>query len=252
MNKMLVRSKVLLKKNASTILTCIGGAGVIATAVMSVKATPKALQIIEEAKEEKGEELTKLEKVAVAGPVYIPAILVGTGTIACIFGANVLNKRKQAALTSAYALLDTSFKNYKSKVKEMYGEEGEQEVRSELAKDEYQETDISVEDNKQLFYDGYSERYFESTLDNVREAQYNLNRELSLGDCVLLNDWYTFLGIPHTDKGNDVGWTTAMNMDYYWQTWIDFEHHKMVMDDGLECIYITIENEPCVLYEEYL
>ena len=252
MNKMLVRSKLFTKKHAATILTCIGGAGVIATAIMSVKATPKALELIDEAVEEKGEELTKLETIVVAAPVYIPAVLVGAGTITCIFGANALNKRKQAALTSAYALLNTSFQNYKSKVKEMLGEDGEQEIRTELAKDDYKNIDISVEENKQLFYDGYSERYFESTLDEVRMAQYNLNRDLSMSDCATLNEWYALLGIDPVEQGEELGWSTAMNLDYYWQTWIDFEHHKMVMDDGLECIYISIKTEPCMLWDEYL
>ena len=61
MNKMLFKSKMFLKSNSSTILTCIGGVGVVATVVTAVKATPKALIRIEEAKEEKGEELTKKE-----------------------------------------------------------------------------------------------------------------------------------------------------------------------------------------------
>ena len=58
---------------------------------------------------EKQEELTKIEKVKIAGPVYIPSILIGAGTVACIFGANVLNKRHQAALVSAYTLAESSF-----------------------------------------------------------------------------------------------------------------------------------------------
>lgn len=83
------------------------------TAVMAVKATPKALRLIEEAEKEKGKKLTKTETVKVAWTPYIPTVLVGASTIACIFGANVLNKRRQAALMSAYALLDSSYKEYK-------------------------------------------------------------------------------------------------------------------------------------------
>ena len=115
MNKWLYKSKVFLKKNGSTILTVAGGVGVVATSVMAVKATPKALYLLEQAKEEKGKELTKFEVVQVAGPVYIPSIIMGISTIACIFGANALNKRQQAALMSAYALLDNSYKEYYEK-----------------------------------------------------------------------------------------------------------------------------------------
>ena len=50
------------KRNASTILTTVGGLGVIATAITVAKATPKALELLEEAREEKGEDLTRIEK----------------------------------------------------------------------------------------------------------------------------------------------------------------------------------------------
>ena len=141
-----------LKKNSSTILTCVGAVGVVGTAVTAVKATPKALDILAEATEEKGEELTKVEKFKVAGPVYIHSVLIGTATIACIFGANILNKRQQGALMSAYALLDNSYKQYKGKVKELYGEEVDTHIKKEIVKDKYKELDISLDDEKILFY----------------------------------------------------------------------------------------------------
>ena len=100
------------KRNSSVILTCVGGIGVIATAVLSVKATPKAYERIEQAKKEKGKELTKFETIKSAAPSYIPAVAVGLGTLVCIFGANALNKRQQASLISAYTLIDKSYKQY--------------------------------------------------------------------------------------------------------------------------------------------
>ena len=51
-----MNAKLFFKRNASTILTCVGGIGVVATAVVAVKDTPKAMQIIEKAKEEGGKE----------------------------------------------------------------------------------------------------------------------------------------------------------------------------------------------------
>ena len=105
--------QTFIKRNAPTILTCLGAVGVIVTAVMAVKGTPKALTLLENAKEEKEEELTKLEKIKIAGPVYIPAIITGAATIACIFGSNSISKNQQATLMSAYALLDNSYKEYK-------------------------------------------------------------------------------------------------------------------------------------------
>ena len=111
-----------IKHNASTILTCVGAGGVVATAVMVAKESPKALSLLEYATEEKGEKLTKWEKVKIAGPVYIPAVITGTATIACIFGSNIISKHQQASLMSAYALLDNSYKEYKKKTDELYGE----------------------------------------------------------------------------------------------------------------------------------
>ena len=251
MNKLVNQLKRFLNRNSSTILTCLGGAGVVVTSVLAVKATPKALKLLETAKEEKGEELTSFEVIRTAGPIYIPAIITGVSTIACIFGANVLNKRSQAALMSAYALLDNSYKDYKKKVVELYGEEADREVKSSIAKDKYEETDVKVDDTKKLFFDFYSSRYFESTDEIVRKAEYDLNRELSITGYASLNDFYDLLKIKKIDGGDDLGWSAAKNFEYYCQSWIDFAHEKVVMDDGLECCIIHIQSEPTFGYEEY-
>lgn len=251
MNNLLHRTKSFVGRNASTILTCVGGVGVVATSVMAVRATPKALAHIEAAKEEKGEELTKFEVVKEAGPAYIPAIVTGAATIACIFGANMLNKRQQAALMSAYALLDSSYKDYKNKAKELYGEEGDQHIREEIAKDKYKEADISVDDDLKLFYDEFSGRYFESTIEKVQQAEYWINRDLSMRDWATVNEFYEYLDIDPIDGGDDLGWSSGMNFDFYWQSWIDFAHHKVEMDDGLECIIITMFGEPGLGWDDY-
>ena len=70
-------------RNTSTVLTCLGGVGVVTTTVMAIKATPKALKKIETAEQEKGEELSKWETVKVAGTTYLTTILVGASTNAC-------------------------------------------------------------------------------------------------------------------------------------------------------------------------
>ena len=153
-------------KYSPTILTCLGVAGVIGTTVLAVKATPKAVDLINQAKEEKGEDLTKLEIIDVAAPVYIPSALVGTATIACILGANILNKRSQASLISAYALLDKSYKNYTQKTEELYGEEADAQIKEEVAKDNYVEG-IVVPKEEELFFDFRTLQYFHATMDEV-------------------------------------------------------------------------------------
>lgn len=155
------------KRNGSTILACVGAVGVIATAVMAAKATPKAMLILDEAKQEKGEELTKFETVKTVAPAYIPAAVTGAATIACVFGINALNKNQQASLMSAYALLDRSYKEYRRKVNELYGEEADDQVKVELAKEEYEEIKETVSGEKELFFDFSTLQYFESTMDEV-------------------------------------------------------------------------------------
>lgn len=240
-----------LNRNAATILTCIGGIGVVGTVAVAIKDTPKAMQLLEEAKAKKKEELTKFEVVKAAAPAYVPTLLLGVGTLACIFGANAWNKHKQASLISAYALLDTSYKNYKQKVGELYGDAANVRVREEIAKDEYEENDISVNDDKVLFFDDFSGRYFESTIEAVQRAEYRINRELSMRDWATVNEFYDMLGLDHIAGGDDIGWSTGMNFDYYWQQWIDFNHEKVVQDDGLECYILVMMHEPAMGFDDY-
>lgn len=252
MNSLLSKSQKFLKRNSSTILTCVGAAGVIVTTVTAVKATPKALMLLENAKEEKGEDLTKLEVVKIAAPVYVPTALLGVSTLACIFGANVLNHRAQASVMSAYALVDNSYKEYKKKVDELYGEEAGSQVRAGIAKDKYEEQPIrTVEDGHRLYYDFYSSRYFEATPAFVKTAEYEFNRKLMMDDCVYLNEWYYLLDLEPLEHGLDFGWSTCANSDMYWQTWVDFHHEKVIMDDGLECIIVSFNQEPYPDFEDY-
>ena len=240
-----------LKKHAPTILTSIGGAGVVTTAVMAAKATPKAVLLLEQAEAERGEKLTKFEKVKVAGPVYIPTALMGATTLVCIFGANTLNQRKQAALTSAYGLVNSSYQEYKKKVEELYGKDANNEVTEEIAKDHYERSVVQVDDGKELFYDEFSKRYFVSTVADVQRAEYYINRDLSMREWATLNEFYIYLDLPPIQSGEELGWSTGMNFDYYWQTWIDFTHRKVTMPDGVECHMITILSEPLLDWEEY-
>lgn len=251
MTKLLGKSKMFLNRNASTILTCIGGAGVVATSVLAVKATPKALRLLEEAKKKKGEELTVVDTIKTAGPAYIPAIIVGASTIACIFGANAFNKRQQASLMSAYALVDSSYKEYRKKVNELYGEDADENVNREIAKDKYNESDISKEDDKQLFYDMFSRRYFNSTIEDVQRAEYKVNRRITKDGWALLNDFYLELGVDAMPSGEEFGWSEGGNRMRYWEMWVDFHHEKVVMDDGLECYIIHMMQEPYLDWNDY-
>lgn len=256
MNNLLSQSKSFLSRNASTILTVLGGVGVVGTAVLAVKATPKALALVEEAEVEKGEKLTTWEAVKSAGPVYIPAVVVGASTLACIFGANVLNKHQQAALASAYALIDSSYKEYKNKLKELYGEETHNNIIDALAVEKAEDVrvanynltsycDLSIEDGSsepRLFYDEYSNRFFQTTIEQVMNAEYHINRNFVLRGYVTLNEFYEFLGLEQTEYGSTVGW--AVDDEMYW---IDFNHRKALLDnETLEAYIIETPYGPTV------
>lgn len=245
-------SKNYLRKATPTLLSCLGAVGVIATSVLAVRATPKAVERIkaDSRKNHDGDPYayTKLEAVQSAWTCYIPAISVGASAIVCIFGANVLNKRQQAAISSAYALLNTSYQDYKDKLKELYGEETHQKIvdsiAAERAKDVYISassfcdcTSLSFDernpDDMKLFYESFSRRYFESTIAQVLEAEYHLNRNWCLGARVYVNDFYEFLGIESIDEGNELGWFWSDEI-----AWLDFNHHKATLEDGLE-VYVV-------------
>ena len=245
MNKILSKSNMFLKRNSSTILTCIGAAGVIATAVSAVKATPKAMALLRKAEDDKNDELTTIEKVRVAGPAYIPSIIIGASTIACIFGANALNKRQQAALTSAYALLDASYKEYRSKVKEVFGEESEQKVVQAIMKDRYSEEDI-IEKNsdKHLFFDFYSLQFFRSTMDEVLNAEKYVQDMFRSRGFAPLHEFYDSLGIPYVDYESELGWSEFAGNYLHSYTSIEFEHSTITMDNGEECCVIHMLTEP--------
>lgn len=236
-------SKLFLRRNSPTILTFLGAAGVVATSIAAAKATLKAMALLEKTKEEKGEELTKLEIVKVAGPAYIPAVAIGASTIACIFGANALNKKTQASIMSAYALLDTSYKQYKSKVKELYGENSDRNVKKEIAKDKFKDNDIHINNEKILFFDFYSLRYFESTERLVLKAENRVNDLLKLYGRASLNDFYESLGMPTAYTGYELWWNVQKCPS------VEFTHDITTMDDGLECCVISMSVEPeCELY----
>lgn len=254
-----------LKRHASSILTGAAAIGVLATAVAVATETPKAMKRLDKAKEEKGEDLTTVETVIVAAPAYIPAATIAVSTITCIFGANVLNRNQQAALASAYALADTSYKKYRGKVKELFGIETDNKVIDAIAMDRRKEdTVIScvggfTECNSMpytgevvTFYDEYRGAYFEAPMDAVLNAEYHLNRNFSIGGIVSLNDFYDLLGLEGIECGDAIGWS-AYQLAYEWDaSWIDFNHRKTTLDDGLECYILEFVYPPTEdYYEEY-
>ena len=251
----MTKPNLFLKKNSATILTVAAAGGVIATSVLSAKAAIKASRVLAYKEAEKGEKLTFEETISAVWNIYIPPVVAGVSTIACVFGANILNQRQQASLASAYALVDSSYKEYKAKLKELYGEEAHNNIVDAIADEKCDDAHISAggltsaymqeiesDAEPRLFYDEYSGRYFETTIENVLLAEYHLNRNYILRGFARLNEFYKFLGLESTDYGETIGW------DICGETyWIDFNHRKAFIgddNDGFECYIIEMPYYP--------
>lgn len=254
-----------MKRHNTTILTVLGSFGVIGTAVVTAKVTPKAVELIksDSRKNHDGDPYayTKKEAIKSAWKCYIPVALVGGTTISCIVGANILNKQAQVSLASAYALLDSSYREYKGKLKELYGEEAHNNIVDAIVKehceDVYIHTDnligtscldfiTSDPEVTRIFYDSFSKRYFETTINKVLQAEYHLNRNYTMGGSITLNEFYNFLGLSEIDCGDEIGWD-IYNGELYW---IDFAHHVTKLDDGMEICIIDFEWNPMPFSDE--
>jgi hypothetical protein len=245
-----------LKRASPTILTCISAVGVVGTAVLAIRATAKATKLLEEATDEKGEELTKLEVVKVAGPTYIPTVVIGASTITCIVGSNLLNQRQQASLASAYAMLNQSYGRYRKAAKEVYGKDADAKINAKVAEDVYisgqnivnsgiiYSPEWNSKSDQILFYDMVGQGgYFWSTIPAVLNAMYHVNRNLACIGAVTVNDYRKFIGIEETIDGDEQGW----DMDLVSEEgclWLDFENCFTKLDDGMECCVISTNISP--------
>lgn len=245
------KAKLYLHRSSPTILCCVAAVGVVGTAIAAARATPKALRNLKWAKDEKKDgELTKFQTFVAMAPSYIPTAAIGIGTIICILGTNALNKKQQAALLSAYTLVDQQFREYKAKLKELYGEETHNTVVDAIVKEKRKDVHLyttglftsttlepvtDVEEVTRLFYDFFSERYFESTLSKVIQAEYHINHNFVVSGSQSLNDFYNFLGLATIPDGDINGW--AIIDESYW---INFNHRTITLDDGLEVICIEL------------
>ena len=246
--KIIYRAGGFVKRNSSTILTCIGAAGVIATAVTAGFGAIKASKLMDEAREEKGEELTALETVRAVAPAYIPPIAIGISTITCIFGANAFNKRQQASLISAYALLKESYSEYRKTVTDIYGEDADEKVKSVICEKKYESFDFKPNDeNMRVFYEETYGDFFEASEADVYYALYHFNRNFQLRGYADVAELHEFLGLPVKDSDEVIGW----NMDDYYESglipWIDFQFIEKTLDDGMSYFILCPEWEPSTL-----
>lgn len=249
----LVKSiKTTIKSRSPEILTGIGIAGMIATSIMAVRATPKAIKLIEEKKKEiDHDKLTPIETVQTTWKCYIPAVVTGVTSTACLIGASSVNARRNAALATAYSLSKTALSEYKDAVVETIGEKKEKVVRETISKEKLEKNPvtnsevINTEKGTTLCYDGIFGRYFRSDRDTIIRAINKINRQIVAGDMyVSLNEFYDELGLSHIDIGDRLGW----NID---DGEIDIEFDSQLAADGTPCLVMHYTVEPKYDFSRY-
>lgn len=235
-----------LKRALPTILTILGSAGVVGTAVF----TAKAMHEIDECG---GDPKKHWKKFWKAG-------LVGAATIGCIAGSNMLNKKQQVSIASGAMMMTETFRKYQQKMKEEFPEIHEkvmEEIKMERTKDDVyvystgllRSNSVDFEglgEQTQQFYDCFSKRYFTAKPTQVLQAMYHANRNFSLGGSEMLNEFYTFIGLEPLDEFDDLMW---MVVDYIY--WIDFSIERRKDKNGVDMLVngrpvfdITVEWDP--------
>ena len=239
-----------LRQYSPEILVVAGVIGTVVSAVMACKATTKVNDILEQHKEdvEKIHTVAKDEKYADEytesdmkkdltivyaqtalkfAKLYGPAVLLGGLSITGILTSNNILRKRNIALATAYAALDKSFKGYRERLTERYGETVDRELKYGIKAQKIEETVVDengktkktktivpvVENEKNSVY----ARFFDETNPNwEKNPDYNLmflraqenyaNQRLRADGYLFLNDVYESLGIPKCSIGQVVGW----------------------------------------------
>jgi len=238
------RATMFLRKHSPEILVFGGVAGTVVGGVMACKATTKLPEVKDKAKkrmelarkendklESEGERRHNTAKVYFQTgfdyiKLYAPSCIIGGLSITGILAGNNILRKRNVALAAAYATLDTSFKQYRSRVADRYGEEAERQIRYDIHEQKIEET-VTDENGKKKKVKKTVEvagelsdyaRYFEQGASKAWEPshEYNLsfltlqqrlaNAQLRSHGYLFLNEVYEMLGYDKTKAGQIVGW----------------------------------------------
>lgn len=237
-------------KHSPEILAGIGVVGVITSTVLACKATMKINDVLEDAKyqldkvkevandpaydgqynEEDAKKDTTIiyvQKGVEIVKIYLPAITVGAVSLGCLLASNNILRKRNAALGAAYATLDKSYKTYRNRVAERFGDEVEKEIRYGIKAEKVEKT-ITDEDGNELtveeevktmdpnLYSDYARFFDEASPYWQKDPEYNLmflkaqqqyaNDLLKARGRLFLNEVYEMLGIEKSKAGQIVGW----------------------------------------------
>lgn len=248
------------KKRAPEILVGFGIAGTITTTILAVKATPKAMVLIDEvARKDENDvpttephELTKTEIVKAAWKPYIPALISFTISTGCLIGASSVNFKRNAALATAYELSRSALTEYRDKIVETIGENEEKKIRTQINQKKIEKLPVKDEDviptNKGniLCFDPLTGRYFRSDPIYIKTCVNELNRILNNEIYVSLNTFYSLLGLKESYLGRKFGWNVNYDSG---KVLIDFTSQLGANDEP--CAEINYITEPVWDYDQY-
>lgn len=242
-----------LKKHSPEILVVAGIAGTVVSAVLACKATTKVAEILDETKGTldtihegmetgaiNGQEYTnedgKKDTVVVyaqtgmkLAKLYGPAIILGTLSVTSILASNNILRKRNVALGAAYAAIDKSFKEYRGRVIERFGEQVDTELKYGIKAKKFEEIEVDPETGKEkkvkktvmvadpnlqsdyaVYFDGKSRNYETNPDYNrmfLKAQQAFANDKLQTRGHLFLNEVLDDLDLPRTPAGQIVGWT---------------------------------------------
>lgn len=158
---------------------------------------------------------------------YAPAVVVGAASITALISSHNILTKRYAAASSALALVDTAFKDYRKRVREDLGEEADRRYRYGIETEEREFIDdetqkrktetVEVVNNDRIPYSGYA-RVFDDTNPNyaydndlnmffLQDVENWANDLLRAKKHLFLNEVYRELGFEETPAGQLIGWT---------------------------------------------
>lgn len=244
-----------VSKHSPTILTGLGIAGFISTVVMAVKATPKAMEILEYERNFRFDEygtdyetpISPVDTIELTWKLYAPSALMGVTSIACIIGATSIQNRRAAALSSLFAVAESTLKEYQAKVVKTIGENKEQKIRAEIAGDELKKNPLEPKAiivsglGDTLCYDVYTGRYFKGDVESIKRTVNEFNHRLLKEMQLPLNDLYFELGLESVESGRDIGWDIEKGL-------VDIDISAKLASGDVPCVVLTFTNRPTKLW----
>jgi hypothetical protein len=206
--------------NSPGILTGLGVAGVVTTAVLTGKASVKASERIKLAQDLENEEtvqLTKFQTAILVWDMFLPPVVVGAATITCIISANQLGARRAAAIAAAFKITEEMAGEYRAKVVESIGTKAEEKLQTQLAADRMERTPgrevIILTGPQTIFFDAFSGRYFSSEMETIKKAINEINFQINGSFYASLSDFYDKIGLERTEISDEFGWNSDNQLE---------------------------------------